>query len=186
LVIASGRHLLGTAAILVILFAGSLRLFEFLWHRDALADITRQPGGWPGAIAIVAASAVLHELLHAFGLRAFARVPWRSITLRPTWRGLGFVARPNVPVPSPAYRGSIALPAVILGVVPIVLGLLMGGGLFVLWGLFFSLECFTDVAVLLATRKASSRVWVLDHPDKLGCRMVVRDEITGRARESTE
>jgi hypothetical protein len=168
LVIAESRHLLGTAAIVVILFAGSLALFEFLWHRDALADITRQPGGWRGAIAVVAASAVVHELLHTLGWRALARVPWRSITLRPTWRGLGFVARPNVAVPATAFRAGIALPAVILGVVPIALGLLTDAGLFVLWGLFFSLECFTDVAVLLATHRVPSRARVRDHPHKLG------------------
>ncbi len=170
--IASNRHLLGTAAILTMLFVGSLRLFEFLWDRDALADITKQPGGWMGAIIVVACSAVIHELLHGFGWNIFARVPWQSISFRPSWRGIGFVACLNVPVPAPAYRASAALPALILGVLPITLGFVTGFGLFVLWGLFFLLECFGDVAMLFATRKVPSRAWVLDHPNKLGCRMV--------------
>ena len=85
---------------------------------------------------------------------------------------MGFVAHADVAVPAYAYRASAALPTLVLGVVPIVLGFVTGFGLFVLWGLFFLLECFADVAVLLAMRKVPSRAWVRDHPDKLGCRMV--------------
>lgn len=169
---ASNRHLLGSAAILVMVFVGSLRLFELLWHRNALADITRQAGGWMGAIIVVACSAVIHELLHGFGWNIFARVPWQSISFRPSWRVMGFVAHVNVPVPTPAYRASAALPALVLGVLPIVLGFVTGFGLLVLWGLFFLLECFGDMAVLLAMHKVPSRAWVLDHPNKLGCRIV--------------
>lgn len=102
--IASGRHLLGTAAMLVMVVVGSLRLFEFLWHRDALADITRQPGGWIGAIIVAAGSALVHELLHGFAWHTFGRVPWQSISLRPTWRVMGFVARADVALPAAAYR----------------------------------------------------------------------------------
>lgn len=170
--IARGRHLFGTAALEVMTFAGSLRLFEILWHRDALADVARQPGGWIGAIGIAAGSAVVHELLHGLGWYTFARVPWRSITFRPTWRVMGVVARAKVAVPIRAYRAGTALPALVLAVVTVALGLLTGIGLLVLWGLFFLLECFTDIATLLATSNVPARAWVRDHPDKLGCRIV--------------
>jgi hypothetical protein len=166
---ASTRHLLGTAVLLVVLFAGSLRLFEFTWDRDALADITRQPGGWIGAIVIAAGSAVVHELLHGFAWHAFAGVPWQSISLQPTWRVMGFVARPNVAIPVPAFRAGTALPALVLGVIPVVLGLLTDSGLLVLWGQFFFLECFADLAVLFAIHDVPSLSWARDHPTRLGC-----------------
>lgn len=170
--IASKRHLVAAAAMLVMVFVVSLRAFELLWHRDAVADIARQAGGWTGAIIIVACSAVVHELLHAFAWHTFAGVPWRSISFRPSWRVMGFVAHANVAMPARAYRTSTALPALILGAIPIVLGFVTGSGLFVLWGLFFLLECFADVAVLFAMHNVPSRAWVRDHPDRLGCRVV--------------
>lgn len=172
--VAGPQHLVGTAVLLVALIVGSLRLFERLWHRDALAEITKQPGAWMGAIAVVACSALVHEWLHAFGWRTFARVPWRSISLRPSWRGLGLVAQTDVAVPASAYRLSRALPALVLAGLPLALGLAIGHGLFVLWGLFFLLECFPDIAVLFALRLLSSGVWVRDHPERLGCRIIDR------------
>ena len=84
---------------------GVLRLFELVWHRDALADFTSQPGGWMGAVIVVACSAVIHEALHAWAWHTFARVPWRSLSIRPTWRVMGMVAQTRVAVPARAYRG---------------------------------------------------------------------------------
>lgn len=168
--IASRRDLLASAATLIIVFVGSLRLFELLWHRDALADVTKQPGGWMGAIIVVVCSAAIHELLHALAWKISARVPWQSISLRPTWRVMGVVAHLNVPVPASAYRASAVAPALALAGLSIVMGFATGSGLFVLWGLFFLLECFADVALLFAMRSVPSRAWVLDHPSKLGCR----------------
>jgi hypothetical protein len=150
----------------------SLRLFELIWRRDALADITGQPGGWLGALIIVACSAIVHELLHGFAWHTLARVPWRAISFRPSWRGMGFVAQSALAIPTPAYRSSAALPALVMGVVPIAVGFITGWGLSVLWGLFFLLECFADIATLFAVRGVPSRAWVRDHPDKLGCRVV--------------
>lgn len=167
-----GRHLLAAAAILVTAFVGTMRLFEFVWRRDALGDVLRQPGGWMGAVAVVAVSAVVHEGLHGLAWRTAARVPWRSIAVRPTWRGLGFVARANVPMPARAYRAGMVLPAVVMGIMPVVLGSFAAVGLVVVWGLFFLFECFPDIAVLLAMRKVPAGAWVRDHPMELGCRVV--------------
>jgi hypothetical protein len=73
--IATSRHLRATAAVLVVAFAGSLTMFEFFWGRDALADISRQPGGWTGAIVVVACSALIHECCMAGAWHFLGRVP---------------------------------------------------------------------------------------------------------------
>ena len=135
---------LASAFVIVAAFAGSLWSFERIWRRSALEEIAAQPGGWAGAAAIAIASAVVHELLHVVGWRLFGRVPWRSITFRPSWRKMGFVAH----VDAPSDRWSIALPALVMGVLPIAIGCATGRGLIVLWGLFFLLECFADLAEL--------------------------------------
>lgn len=43
-----------------------------------------------------------------------------------------------------------------------------GLGLPVLWGMFFSLECYADICVLLATRTVPRSALVFEHPTKLG------------------
>ncbi|HWW60073.1 MAG TPA: metalloprotease family protein, partial [Thermoanaerobaculia bacterium] len=134
---------IASAALIVAVVAGSLRLFTMLWHRDALEDLPTQPGGWLGAIAIVIASAVVHELLHAIGWRFIARVPF---SIRPTWSVMGFAAEPDAPVPARTYRIVAALPALLLAVPAILGGLALGNGLVMLWGGFFLLECFSDFA----------------------------------------
>ena len=170
--LARGRHRFAAAALLIALSVGAWRLFSMLWHRDALEAITGQPGGWAGAVLVVAGSAVLHELLHAFGWIIFARLPWRAIAVRPTWRVMGFAAHPAVAMPVSAFRAGLSLPTVMLGGGAITLGCATGIGLYVLWAPFFLLECFSDLALLLALRKVPARTRVIPHPKKLGCRRV--------------
>ena len=143
-------HRLGSAAILIVTFIASLKLFEAIWNRDPLADIATQPGGWLGAIGIVICSAVVHELLHAIGWRFLARVPWSSISVRPTWSVMGFAVRSDAPVSTRARRAVTLLPALILGIVPMTIALATGNGLVLLWSLFFFFECFADLTAVLA------------------------------------
>lgn len=136
---------IASAALIVIIVAGSLRLFTALWHRDALEDVPNQPGGWLGAIAIVLASAVVHELLHAIGWKFIARVPF---SIRPTWSVMGFATTPVAPVSTRTNRIVAALPAMLLALPTIIAGLAIGNGLVVLWGGFFLLECFSDFVAI--------------------------------------
>jgi hypothetical protein len=161
--------------VLIGAFAGSLWLFERTWRRDALADLATQPGGWMAALVIVIGSAIVHEAIHALGWRVFGRVPWRSMSVRPSWRGLGIAADPGVAVSATAHRVARALPALMLGGAPVVVGLATGRGLFVLWGLFLLFECFTDIAVLFAMWAVAPEAMVVDTPDRLGYRLVSVD-----------
>jgi hypothetical protein len=62
--IPSVRVLVATAATFIMLFVVSLRLFAVLWHREAFEDVTKQPGGWAGAIILFVCGGAFHELLH--------------------------------------------------------------------------------------------------------------------------
>jgi hypothetical protein len=171
--IAERADLLAAGATVVLAFAAALWLFASCWQRSALEDISTQPGGWIGALAVVALGAVIHELLHAFTWCVLGRVSWRSVSCRRSARAMGFVAQLDEAVPAAAYRAGVALPAIALGLGPIVVGLLTGHGLIVLWGLFFVLESFSDLALLLAARRVPAGALVRAHPDRLGCQFVV-------------
>ncbi len=171
-VTARPRDLLGAAAIVIATFSAALAVFGLVWHRDAVADIARQPGSWAGAVLLAACSAVVHETLHGLAWIVFGGVPRQSVSVRPTWRVMGFTADLQAAVQARAYRAGAALPALVLALGPIAVGLAAGSGLLVLWGLFCLLECFSDLAALLAMRGIPPRALVTAHPEQPGCRML--------------
>ena len=167
-VVATGAHLmLGGIAVIAIILP-MLWGFQSVWKRSILSSLTLQPGGWSGALVVVALSAVLHEGLHVLGWRSLGGTAWGSVSWRLAWRGLGLVALLNTPVSMSAYRTATALPTIILGLAVASAGLVAGIGLLVFWGLFFLFECLTDLALLFASRSVPPDTQVLSHPDQLG------------------
>ena len=167
--LATPAHLLAAGTLLVAIISIVLLLFVQGWGRDLMADLLLQPGGWIGALLVVAASAILHELLHVLGWYALGRVPWTAVSVVPTWRGLGLAALLNAPVSMSVFRTAALIPAALLGILPLGFALMTGSGLVALWGSFFLFECITDLALLMATRALPSAAQVVSHPTELGC-----------------
>lgn len=174
--IASWREPLASGATLVVMWASSLVAFQTCWHRSALVDVPRQWGGWAGAMAVVVSSAVVHEMLHVAAWRFFGRLPSEAIIFQRTWQVMGIAARVVRPISLWAYRVGVAMPILLMGIVPIVVGTVTNNGLLLAWALFFSLECFSDLVSLLGTRHLPAATLVLSHPTKSGCRV-----LSGRA-----
>lgn len=88
---------------------------------------------------------------------------------------MSLVARLDVAVRVHAYRAGLSMPALVLGVLPMVVGVLTNRGLVVVWAQFFLLECFTDLGTLFATLGVPARAWVRSHPHGLGCETVASE-----------
>jgi hypothetical protein len=69
-------------------------------------------------------SAVVHEVLHVIGWMVFGRVPARAMAFRLTGRVMGFEARVLRPISAVAYRAGLAVPALVMGLLPALLGVL--------------------------------------------------------------
>ena len=139
-------------AVVLATAVGTLSLFAMLRGGDAIATI-EQPGGWVGALAIVAVSTLIHEGLHVCGWRHAAKLPWRAFALRPTWRGMGIAAQAGVALDPAARRAGLLLPVLALAAPAIVVGLSTRSVLTLLWGQFFLLECYGDIVTLLSLRR---------------------------------
>jgi hypothetical protein len=146
----------------------ALSAFQVHWQRNALADLLFQPGGWFGAVAIIAISAPLHEALHVVGWVALGKTAPSSARWIFTSRGLGIAARLSTPISMATYRIAAFLPAALLGIGVIVVGNLTASGLATCWGLFFLFESITDLGLLVASRSITSQAMVVDHPTALG------------------
>lgn len=114
---------------------------------------------------------VVHELLHAVG---FALGGARRGTLhfgidRKTFSPF---AGCTMPLRATSYRLAVLLPALVLGFAPLAWGLATGTGWATIWGTFMLLAAGGDFAALWAMRAVPGRARVLDHTERVGCRVV--------------
>jgi hypothetical protein len=112
---------------------------------------------------------VVHEGLHAVGFAGFGHVARRDITFGVKWLTLTPYAHTGVPMPASAYRVAVLLPAVVLGLVPALIGLLVGNGILAAWGTLMLGAAGGDLAILWAIRSVPNRAIIRDHPSKAGC-----------------
>jgi hypothetical protein len=142
-----GQLLRLPAALLAI---GIVVLYVRVWGRESLGFIG---GDGTGALALVIAYLVsipLHEFLHVFAFRRFGRAPAGSTRIN--WVGLMAYSHCDVPMPISAYRASVALPGIVLGLIPVTIGFVSGNPWATVYGALLTASAIGDVRVLLALR----------------------------------
>jgi hypothetical protein len=129
-------------------------------------------GGISTLIVVFAVSIIVHELLHAAGFRLVGGVPWRRIKFGFSWQGFAPYAHCRDPLPTRAYRISVLLPGLCLGVLPGLAGVALQQPLLVMWASLMLLAAGADAAVLWAVRQVPRSARVLDHPSMVGCQVL--------------
>ena len=132
------------------------------------------------AVVVFAAGVLAHEALHAAAWRLAGRVPAGTVRLGFQWKSLTPYAHCAVPMAAGAYRIGAAVPGVVLGLLPALLGLATGGGALFLFGLLFTLAAGGDAFILWLRRDVPAELLVADHPERAGC------YVYGAAGEETE
>jgi hypothetical protein len=117
-------------------------------------------------------SIVVHELLHALGFWLVGGVSWRRIKFGFSWQGFAPYAHCRDPLQTTAYRISVLLPGLFLGVLPGLAGVALGQPLLVMWATLMLLAAGGDAAVLWAVRQVPRDARVLDHPSMVGCQVL--------------
>lgn len=115
---------------------------------------------------------VVHELLHAAGFLAFGRVPRESVRLGFQRRTLTPFASCSVAVTADAYRAAALLPALALGLLPAFAAWWLGSGVLILWSWLMLALAGGDLAAVWAIRAVPGHALVLDHPQRVGCRLL--------------
>lgn len=114
---------------------------------------------------------VVHELLHAVGFVWVGKAPLTAVKFGFSWKGLAPYAHCRQPMRASAYRLSILLPGLMLGILPGILGIIGQSLPLLLWGILMTIAAGGDLAVLLAIRQVPAAAWVRDHPTKAGCQV---------------
>lgn len=150
------------------------------WWRTAVEAPLSLLAGALGAAALLLLSILVHEALHALGIRLFARKPWRAIHYGIDRETVSPFVGCREPMTARAYRGWAALPGAVLGVLPLAWGLALGHGWIVLFGAYNLATAAGDLLVLWVIRHVPGDARVQDHPSRAGCR-VLRPDVARRA-----
>lgn len=147
--------------------------YRWLWGEEVL-DRSLPLDLWSlgGIVLLFVGSILLHEWLHAVGFRRVGGAPKTAVTYGFSWKGLAPYAHCKAPLKAGAYRVSIWLPGVVLGLIPGLVGLVTGLWWLVLWASLMLVAAGGDAAVLLAIHSVPSKALVLDHPERAGCQIV--------------
>lgn len=137
--------------------------YLLIWQRLALSA-----WGWVTLGLSLLPAIVAHEGLHALGLWLLGRVPRSAIEFGIQWQLLTPYTHCRVPVPAWVYRSATALPGLLLGLLPALLGLACGSPWLNLGGTFLTVAAAGDWTAIWAIRRVPPRARVLDHPSKVG------------------
>ncbi|GAB3820075.1 DUF3267 domain-containing protein [Pontibacter rugosus] len=120
-------------------------------------------------LLVFIAGAVVHELLHGLTWAAFCKQGLRSIKYGMHWKQLSPYCHCKELLPLKAYVLGTVMPGLVLGLIPALVGLLLGQLMLFLFGLCFTLAAASDFLGLWSLRHAKATDLVQDHPEKIGC-----------------
>lgn len=146
------------------------------------------PTQWTPALlfgTLFVAGVILHEGLHGLG-HALGPASWSDVRFGMHWAALTPYARCDIPSRARTYRLAVALPGLVLGVGPAVMGLATGYWLATFFGFLMLVAAAGDLLVLWVLRKVPARTWVQDHPRKVGCLIVADSSATSPSPVSEE
>lgn len=167
-------NVLATGLIIPI-FGIPTALFLWIWGTGPIRAAFDAYFQWPvwiilGMVALI----VLHELLHGLTWQRLSGVAREDVYYGIKWEALSPYAHLKVPIQMRPYRWGIAMPGLVLGVLPTLAGLISGSGLVFFIGLFMLIGASGDMIVLYLLRKDDPDTLVEDHPDRAGCYVLVR------------
>lgn len=120
-------------------------------------------------LLVFVVGAAIHEMLHGFTWAFFCKNGLSSIKYGVHWKALTPYCHCKEVLPLRAYMLGGAMPGLVMGVLPAVIGIATGNFLVFLFGLFFTLAAAGDMLILIMLRNQKKDDMVQDHPDLIGC-----------------
>ena len=112
---------------------------------------------------------VIHELIHGFFAMKFSKQGMKSIKFGIYWKVLTPYCHCKEPLTVRHYRIVLLAPLFILGIIPTIIGLIIGHNGIYGFGLLFILAAGGDLIIFWKLRNENKNTLVLDSPDKCGC-----------------
>ncbi len=114
----------------------------------------------------------LHEILHALGFLIFGKLKISQVKIGIIWKFITPFAHCKIPLKASIYRIALLLPAIILGIVPSIIAIIIGKSWLLIYGTLFTVLAGGDFLILWIMRNVKSNELVKDHPERCGCFIV--------------
>lgn len=179
-----GERTVAPATAMMVAFAvvplAMLGLFVPFQLRWGLAP-PRLPVGQPlilvlGFVGLLLAGLLLREAVHLAAYYVIGRVPRGAARLGGTGAGLTPRVHCSTRLPARAYRAILLTPALLLGVAPGIVGIVVGSWLLIIWALWMLVAAGGELAALWAMRGLPGDTPVRAHPSRPGCEVFTAGE----------
>jgi hypothetical protein len=140
--------------------------WKIFWNISLPKDFIKQ--SYLYLIMFIIVSVPIHELIHAIGFRFFGNIPWAKIKFGFVVKLLAPYAHPAVPINITAYTWAGALPGLILGVLPLITGLIIRSMLLSFLGMTAMAMAGGDVLTLWKLRDAPKDSYILENQEQDG------------------
>ena len=151
---------LPTMVLLVVLYAA-------IWGSGNFFNALNRFLDWSSLLPVLIIGVPVHEGIHALSWLWLGKITKKDI--RFGVKSLTPYTHCEVPIRASAYRGGAIMPALILGVLPYVIGLGTGLGWFTSFGLMYIFAAGGDLLILWILRGVKGEAMVEDHPLRVGC-----------------
>ena len=111
---------------------------------------------------------VLHELIHGITWAKFAKNGLKSIKFGVLWKMLTPYCHCKEALSVRQYIIGAIAPAIIMGIIPSVIAILIGNFGLLIFGMFFTMAAGGDLLMINLIRKENSKDLVQDHPSEVG------------------
>ncbi|MBU2950433.1 DUF3267 domain-containing protein [Tamlana agarivorans] len=121
-------------------------------------------------------SIVIHELIHGAIFAYFSEDKWKSVKFGVLWAKLTPYAHCRTPLFVNQYMLAVVMPGVILGILPVIIGLSIGSLPFLYYGLLMIMAAAGDFLIFVLLLKMPKGKKILDHDSEMA--FYVLDEET--------
>lgn len=112
---------------------------------------------------------VAHELIHGLTWALFTQKGFKSLKFGILWKTVTPYCHCMEPLKVWQYITGAVTPAIVLGIVPSILAIILGKVELLVFGMFFTLAAGGDFLIITLIRKENRNDWVQDHPSEAGC-----------------
>jgi hypothetical protein len=168
-------------SILVIIpvFLIAVPLYGAVWGSEDLGQGFESFLQAPAIFVVFFLGIVIHEWLHGLAWRLFGDVPASAVQYGFKWKTLTPYAHATQPMSVRPYQIGTLMPGLLLGLLPLALGLLLGNGWLYAFGILFTWAASGDFLILWLLRGARPGSLVEDHPSRAGCYLIEAPEPSG-------
>ena len=146
--------------------------YYFIWHGNIFHALS---SSWWIFLLSLPVGIILHEGLHGITWAIFAKGGFRSIKFGIKWEYFTPYCHCDKPLRVWQYFLGAVMPLVVMGIIPWILGTIIGNELVVFFAMFYTWAAGGDIQAIWVMRRFSANDLVSDHPEELGFIVYRRD-----------